>query len=734
MEGDELMKLKTIRNNLERIRNRDNDQVRQEMFSLLQQRYNEEIAKDPNGVMCIKVIDIMKQYGCPMTAEQSKLDKSVSITKKRKNHSTNAHELGSSFTNPYSFIPFSSKKPTRKEPTPRTIDEEEDRYSGILQIKVKLNSPLLSPEAEPVNPEKQNPHKSYRALKIGDSVIYPATGVRGAMRHLMTVVTGGSLRYLDNESYLCDDRWDSNKKNEKNLQLGLITKVGDRNKPGTIALGTQRFIRVKELEALFSQKHKRLDDYRDGRVICVKWDSNMKKPEFSFEKNPPIGFDKRLKVSGRPVGRYDKKMQKKEWVFTPDYDREITVPQELWVEYQSRYLHGPIGPLKVGHLVWVEPIDEGRDHIINHGGEAQSIQWAKWGKEGDRLADKIPEGIKPDYSINSSKKVDEVSNLFGQVCPDKKYVEKAPSFSGRIRPDNVVFANAISELKEVTLSPLQPPHPGCKAFYRDKSLTNMKGYKVYRTTNEKNDDAPYHYHQQPVFDNGRPKNKHQKVNKTVELLSTNVTGHLNISFTALSKREYSLLRLICSLPQRFGGGKPFGLGRTSLEVVAVKNEFGKTISEPVPEWIGNVVDLRERVELYKASQQPVDKMRYPRATTENNNKINTGGYVWFGINADLSNSKYNLRSKPIKRNSNLHEQINASKLDPQPLPELTLEPDGDLLFGYDLMFKEQMNNQRQQELTDATPFDPARDIRSHHSPGRNTSPNRETRQKQRQDR
>ncbi len=727
------MKLKTIRRNLEKMRNQGNDQAKQEMFSLLQQRYNEETKKDPTSDMCIKVIDIMKQYNCPMTVEQSKLDKSVSITKKRKNHSTNAHKLGSSFTNPYSFIPFSSKIPTRKEPTPRTIDEQEERFSGILQMKVKLNSPLLSPEAEPVNPEQKNSHKSYRALKIGDSVIYPATGVRGAMRHLMTVITGGSLRYLDNEMYLCDDRWDSNKKNEKNLQLGLITKVGDRNKPGTVVLGTQKFICVKDLDKLFRKENKRLDEYRDGRVIGVKWDSNMKDPKFVFnEKHSPIGYNKRLKLSGRPVGRYDKIMLKKEWVFTPDFEKEITIPQGLWVEYQSRYLHGRHGALKVGHLVWIEPVDEGRDYIINHGGEVQSIQWAKWGKEGDRLADKIPRYIKPDYSVGSSDLVDEVTNLFGQVCPDKKFVEKAPSFSGRIRPDNVVFKDAISELKEVTLSPLQPPHPGCKAFYRDKSLANMEGYKVYRTTNEKNDDAPYHYDQQPVFDNGRPKPKRQKVNRTVELLSANVTGHLNISFTALSKREYSLLRLICSLPQRFGGGKPFGLGRTSLEVIAVKNEFGQIISEPVPDWQSKVTDLKERVELYKFSQQPVDKLRYPRAVSVNGHTTTRAGHVWFSKNADLGQDKYKLRKKPVKKDSNLYKQIGSNRLDPQPLPDLTLESDGDLLYGYDLMFKEQMNNQRQ--LTDASPFDPAKDVRSHHSSGRNTSPNRETRQKQRKDR
>ena len=733
------MKLKAIRNNLEKARNQGNEQEKQKMFFLLQQRYNEEIKKDPNSDMCLRVIDAMKQYNCPMTVEQSKLDKSASIkVRARTDHSSNAHKLGAPFTNPYSFIPFSSKAPSRKEPTPRTIGEVEERYSGILQMKVNLNSPLLSPEAEAINADQKDAHKSYRALTIDDSVIYPATGVRGALRNLMTVITGGSLRYLDNEMFLCDGRWETNSRNEKNLQLGCITKVGNRNRSGTIVLGSRKSLRVEKLEKLFSAQNEKLNDHRDDRVIWVKCDSDLKDIQFAFnEKKAPAGYDRMLKLSGRPVGSRDKVLIKKEWVFTPNFDREITIPPEIWVEYQSRYLHGPHDELKTGNLLWIEPFDEG-NQPISHGGEVQSIQWAKWGKEGDRLRDRIPETIKPDYSIGSNNLVDEVTNLFGQVCPDKKYIDKAPAFSGRIRPDNAVFRNAIGKLKKVTLSPLQPPHPGCKAFYRENSLTNIKGYKVYRTTNEKGNDAPHHYERQPVLKKGLPQEKYQKINKTVELLSADATGLLSISFNALSKREYALLRLICSLPQRFGGGKPFGLGSCSLELVAVKNEFGKIISDPVPNWQTKVTDLKERVALYNFSQQPVDKLRYPQAVSENGHTITRAGHVWFSKNAGLGQDKYKLRSKPVKRDSSLYKQIGSNRLDPQPLPELTLEPDGDLLYGYDLMFRGKsvyrQGNHKIEELTDAVPFEPDNHIKSHHSSGRNTSPNRETRQKQRQDR
>ena len=44
-------------------------------------------------------------------------------------------------------------------------------------------------------------HKTYQALTIGNDVIVPATGVRGALRTLMTILTGGTLGYLNDDDF-----------------------------------------------------------------------------------------------------------------------------------------------------------------------------------------------------------------------------------------------------------------------------------------------------------------------------------------------------------------------------------------------------------------------------------------------------------------------------------------------------------------------------------------------------
>ena len=96
----------------------------------------------------------------------------------------------------------------------------------------------------------------------------------------------------------------------------------------------------------------------------------------------------------------------------------------------------------------------------------------------------------PQHEGAKADKVDQVTDLFGQVPPDSKY--DAPIFAGRIRPENLVFHNAASSLtKNVVLAPLSVPHPGCSAFYRDTNdptddalAKDVRGYKVYRTTLE----------------------------------------------------------------------------------------------------------------------------------------------------------------------------------------------------------------------------------------------------------
>ena len=116
---------------------------------------------------------------------------------------------GSAFHNPYTFIPFSNQQGLDPvPPTPLTADEEADgnRFTGILRLKITTKSPLLTCNPEPEREDQKTGHKTYRAMAIGKDVIVPASGIRGSLRSLMTVLTGSSLGYLDQHLHLCQQR------------------------------------------------------------------------------------------------------------------------------------------------------------------------------------------------------------------------------------------------------------------------------------------------------------------------------------------------------------------------------------------------------------------------------------------------------------------------------------------------------------------------------------------------
>jgi len=736
MEGDELMetiKLKHIKKWLEKSEKNSDEALRQKAVSELQRRYSNELSKNPNSAEVAQILNIMTMYKCKKSPEQETKDSSIYSQKSKSSKSqSNSEKLGQPFVNPYSFMPFSDVSGKLAHPTHHSIDEGEKRFSGILKFNVNLNSPLMTLMAEPDNGIDAK-HGNYKALTIGSSVIYPSTGVRGSLRHLMTMITGGRLRYLDNEMYVVEDRWDSEKKANKNFQLALISKVGGRDKFGKVVLGKQKPIRAIDVESLFRRHNKDINEYRkNGKLVWVKWDWNNEKvpSSLNFSDKPPSGYNKVLKISGIPINP-----KKKEWIFEPDYSREIEISPEHWVIYMNRYLNSPFNELKKQNVVWLEPVMEDNDRqktIINDDTDIQSIQWSKWGKEGDRMADLLPDYVKPGYQVKKHKKVDEVTNLFGQVPSEKKYADKAPTFAGRIRPDNLVFQNGVSKLETVTLAPLARPHAGCKAFYRKSNYGDINGYKVYHTTKEKGTNAPHLYSTQPIYKNGKAEHSKQKMNKTVQLLQENITGTLSISFSALSEKEYSLLRLVCSLPQRFGGGKPFGLGLCSLKLVAVTNEFGQKVNEPVENWKDLTKAFAGRAELYTASQQPVEKLRYPLSAEINGYSVVRAGHEWFKFNASVKKSDGTLRKFPVKRNSEAEKKLGAA-LAIQKLPELSRSQEENLLYGYDLFFKKMKVN-RVEQITDFKLFNEATDFKSSKRPGYNHSPNRESRQKKKSER
>ena len=609
-----------------------------------------------------------------------------------------ASNLGGEFYNPYGFIPFPQNKPQRDKISGLTIDETEtERLSGVLSLKIKTVSPLLSldPESNP-DYNKSNAHKKYKALTIGNDVILPATSVRGSLQSLMTIITGGTLGYLDNNLWLCQGR-DLVGKGELQPVIAKVVKAGNDVNDGIISIGEKNhFVLLDALKRIAQRNSINIDEYRpkQGKKIrklfidkpwepsrisqdysaATPWEVKLSgariganKPKYYIaEKEVALkSINKKLDDLGvhlqswpRPAdGIYGytdgtgskespitsfsptldaththpvKKAKIKEAAYKKDSNvGEIKVDKHFWSDYQGRNRNGDKTFLEEGDLIWVFPKDN-VEHITSDQ-DIRSLQWARWGREGQKLENIIKEkhtSVYPDY-LNQDGLVDVVSDLFGQITA----IESGISFASRIRPHNLIFKDCkkLTEQNTVTLAPMGIPHPGCIPFYRTGKSNDisrnspLNGYKVYR--NSIDEDTPWKYDVQGCYDEkGNLKDPCQNMNKTVDLVPKNQEGCLKISFRALKKQELAILLAVCSTDWKLGGGKPLGLGHCKVIELICEDELGNNlISSRNPSLDSlNCLDneyqqvfnsLRARITEYESLQNPVENLRYPRAVS-----------------------------------------------------------------------------------------------------------------------
>lgn len=687
------------------------------------------------------------------TPRRDRRDNPTTATSRRA--AASAQVLGEPFHNPYTFLPFGDS-PTRRNPTPLTQDElERDRFTGILELEIETLSPLLT--CSPVPEEKQAQHKKHRALTIGNDVIVPATGIRGALRTLLAILTGGTLSFVDEEVWLCQGRdlplGPAGRENPQNrpteVFLAEVEKAGSLTRSGTLRLGTTKLVPAETVENA------------DGTGATLPRPSAGKKVEWLYanEDGTELRRQKdaehpwRLKLSGRPVNRKGKR----EGLFLPGPTVLADVAADLWAAYIGRNVHGDHKALEKRDLVWLEA-KAGRTAITSVD-DIASLQWARWGRRGEHLLDVIVQrhrAVLPD-SINPDGLVDEVTDLFGQVPrPDlvrhvdptwKKATDTLPGpagpFAARVRPENLVFQNAAATglLKDVTLAPLSVPHPGCAAFYRDEydfervanGRDRLRGYKVYRTTSERGEAAPWHYAEQAVYGpDGRPEPMKGKVNKTVDLLAEGQKGTLRLACRSLSRREVALLLAASSVDWRLGGGKPLGLGHCRVTKARLVNEMGKEVAEltrsgaepaAIPADYKLEVDttLATRIQWWQASQEPVERLRYPRAVVQNRYRKSRGGHVWFSRHANprkaTDSDDLPLGLEVMYVGGDLERQTGSDWLAAQVLPRFDPEnPQADVLYGYDLFVGDgdewsvQLRN-RQTIVKKVETFDPERHAR-----------------------
>ena len=681
--------------------------------------------------------------------------------------------LGLPFHNPYTFIRF-PENVKRGAPTLLTVDEvEPDRFTGILELDVKTLSPLMTCAPQPISGD-QNSHKTYPVLAIEQDVIVPATGIRGALRSLMGLIAG-TLGHVDEELWLCQGRDlplgpaspATRGKVPEMVCLAEVVEPGNAGRSGTVRLGETRLMKYDELDNLAKKKNFSLKRPSAGKRQSSIWvdDSNE-----SISTTPDGKHTWCVKLSGRPINPNGKR----EGLFKPDPDptKVIALDSLLWMAYTGQNRHGDRPELKAGDLVWLEA-KPGKSPIRS-AEDVASIQWARWGRRGKRLLELIRDkhpNMMPD-SINPDGKVDVVTNLFGQIPrpeiteqvynwnqrnPTPEWPGPATAMAARIRPENLVFRDAITKVERVALAPLAPPHPGCVAFYRDNPNPDsighndpLRGYKVYRNTLERNGDAPWHFKNQGTYNEfGKIQPPQQKVNKTVDLLQENLTGHLRIAVRALNPRELAFLLQTCTVDWRLGGGKPLGLGHCRVIRVKLLDEDGNLIDDLGPENNGGlclpqkyrepIEDLLPRFQYYQATQKPVRKLRYPRGVSQN--RIQRGGHVWFQRHAKPKMSADNSGVAPglqvLYTRDKLQQQAQGDRVAAQILPQF--KPDNieeDVLFGYDGITPEvsaKLEANRITRFGEFHEFSDA-DIKGTEQSGGNTGPNRNTRHDDRKNR
>ncbi len=338
-----------------------------------------------------------------------------------------------------------------------------------------------------------------------------------------------------------------------------------------------------------------------------------------------------------------------------------------------------------------------------------------------------------------------VTDLFGQI--PQKGIAAAGPFAARVRPGNLIFLDARDKTTTETLAPLAAPHPGCTAFYRDQENLDridgnspLKGYKVYRNTRERGDHAPWKYSVQGVYqEQGSLKMPaQQKLNKTAELLNEGLTGKLRISFRALEANELALLYAACSVDWKLGGGKPLGLGHCRVTKIKMIDEDGND-SIPVeasetgenlkllPGDLKRVAHLEKRIDLYRASQVPVDHLRYPRAVKQDKNISRRAGLSWFARHASPRKTGPGLET--IWTRGELQQKMNATQIRAQALPRLdAADRTADLLYGYDMVELDVDTSDRKQRMVGRMEtFETADHALPDEKAGPNTSQNRGTR-------
>ena len=163
---------------------------------------------------------------------------------------------------------------------------------------------------------------------------------------------------------------------------------------------------------------------------------------------------------------------------------------------------------------------------------------------------------------------------------------------------------------------------------------------------------------------------------------------------------------------------------------------------PFGEELAKDAQLLQRMGLWQASQAQIDKLRYPRAVSENRNKKNRGGHIWFARHMQPRKSSGEMDIpvglQALHLDGDLKQRANgSSRLRAQPLPLFdAANPGGDVLYGYDLFAGEGeewsvVTRNKETHHKKLEPFDPVRHTRATDRSGGYQGQNENTRRQER---
>lgn len=586
-------------------------------------------------------------------------------------------------TAPFNFVPLPAEPflPDWGEYISHDVPFK-DGLSGKIRLTLTAETPIFVRNGARQKSEGEQKEETFSQYDFGEGkspYFLPGSSIKGEVRSVLEIMSFGKMR-LDQRAMFAQREWDNttlytlrNIKVQNTIHCGYLRRKGkdyvieDHGKPWRIShkdldkmLGEDIFKDNFSQEAVKGTKEGKLTDeqktagykYRlieDAELTYKLFGETFSSPNI-VEKVLSQNFTSNKVVydpNGRKTGNivltgspnpwiYPRKADGgkfREFVFPKEKIKTRPVSSEMFDHYKFIYDRKD----EVGKKEW----DRIRKIIENSEEDPKEGEFRYPGvpvffriDDNDKVKDfgfallyKLPYDHTPYDTLSSGNKSDRLDMaecIFGQISK-----EPGKSLKGRVVFSNAHAKRAVVDDK-VTVTLSSP-----KASYYPIYVKQQKG-KPYKTYNDgqirgwkryvlKNDALPQN-------------NKNEKIDSGITPLKTGAEFKCDVAFFNLRPAELgALLSAITFHGKRecrhqIGGGKPYGYGRTRVEVDSIKDVDGNDLD--VNAYLGCFEDLMERnrigwlasptiKELFAmaaTSVKPTDpEFKYMTLTTEDNN-------------------------------------------------------------------------------------------------------------------